>query len=114
MGFNDPVSVDEAMAHTVGTRTNPQIAGAGNRRSWQLYLSLLLLFAASVYLACIISPPSLMDDSDAIEAQIGANMLASGDWVTAQLNGVAYMEKSPFNFWLEAITYSIFGTHDWA
>ena len=55
-----------------------------------------------------------MDDSDAIEAQVGANMLSSGDWVTAHLNGVAYMEKSPFNFWLEAITYSIFGTHDWA
>ena len=55
-----------------------------------------------------------MDDSDAIEAQIGANMLSSGDWVTAHLDGVAYMEKSPFNFWLEAISYSIFGTHDWA
>ena len=54
-----------------------------------------------------------MDDSDAIEAQVGANMLASGDWVTAHLNGVAYMEKSPFNFWLEAISYSVLGTHDW-
>ncbi len=72
------------------------------------------MFASAVYLACIISPPSLMDDSDTIEAQIGANMLTSGDWVTAHLNGVAYMEKSPFNFWLEAISYSIFGTHDWA
>jgi 4-amino-4-deoxy-L-arabinose transferase-like glycosyltransferase len=55
-----------------------------------------------------------MDDSDAVEAQIGRNMLASGDWVTAHLNGVIYLEKSPFNFWLEAISYRIFGYHDWA
>jgi 4-amino-4-deoxy-L-arabinose transferase-like glycosyltransferase len=102
------------MAHSIGARVDPQTAGAGSRRSWPLYVSLLLLFASAVYLACIISPPSLMDDSDAIEAQVGANMLASGNWVTAHLNGVAYMEKSPFNFWLEAITYSVFGTHDWA
>jgi hypothetical protein len=55
-----------------------------------------------------------MDDTDAVEAQIGANMLASGDWVTARLNGVIYLEKSPLNYWLEAISYSVFGNHDWA
>jgi 4-amino-4-deoxy-L-arabinose transferase-like glycosyltransferase len=74
----------------------------------------LLLFAAAVYLACILSPPSLMDDVDAVEAQIGRNMLDSGDWVTAHLDGVIYLEKSPFNFWLMAISYRIFGNFDWA
>jgi len=74
----------------------------------------LLLFAAAIHLACIVSPPSLMDDSDAVEAQIGRNMLSSGDWVTAHLDGVIYLEKSPFNFWLMAISYRIFGNFDWA
>ncbi len=55
-----------------------------------------------------------MDDSDAVEAQIGRNMLSSGDWVTAHLDGVIYLEKSPFNFWLMAIAYRIFGNFDWA
>jgi 4-amino-4-deoxy-L-arabinose transferase-like glycosyltransferase len=74
----------------------------------------LLLFAAAIHLACIVSPPSLMDDSDAVEAQIGRNMLSSGDWVTAHLDGVIYLEKSPFNFWLMAISYRVFGNFDWA
>jgi 4-amino-4-deoxy-L-arabinose transferase-like glycosyltransferase len=55
-----------------------------------------------------------MDDVDAVEAQIGVNMLQSGDWVTARLNGVTYLEKSPLSYWLEATAYWIFGNHDWA
>jgi len=44
-----------------------------------------LLFAAAVYLGCIISPPSLQDDVDAVMAQMSRNMLTSGDWVTVRL-----------------------------
>jgi len=67
-----------------------------------------------VYLAGIISPPSLMDDVDAVQAQMARNMLQSGDWVSSRLNGVLYLEKSPGKFWLTAISFMIFGTHDWA
>src|SRR5262249_44620881 len=62
----------------------------------------------------IVSPPSLMDDVDAVQAQIARNMLDSGDWVTAHLDGVAYLEKSPLKYWLIAISFKIFGVHDWA
>jgi 4-amino-4-deoxy-L-arabinose transferase-like glycosyltransferase len=55
-----------------------------------------------------------MDDVDAVQAQIARNMLDSGDWVTARLDGVAYLEKSPLKYWLIAISYKIFGVHDWA
>jgi 4-amino-4-deoxy-L-arabinose transferase-like glycosyltransferase len=65
-----------------------------------------VLFAAAVYLGCIFSPPSLMDDVDAVQAQIARNMLSSGDWVTARLDGVAYLEKPPL--------YKVFGVHDWS
>src|ERR1039458_9374903 len=41
-------------------------------------------------------------------------MLTSGDWVTARLDGVAYLEKSPLNYWMMAVAYRIFGVHDWA
>src|SRR5208282_3124448 len=59
-------------------------------------------------------PPALMDDVDATQAQIARNMLTSGDWVTAHLDGVKYLEKSPLNFWTMAVSYQIFGVHDWA
>ena len=80
---------------------------------WRLYLVVLLL-AALIYLGCMVSPPSLMDDVDAVQAQIARNMLTSGDWVTARLDGVAYLEKAPLVYWIIAISYKIFGVHDWA
>lgn len=55
-----------------------------------------------------------MDDVDAVQAQIARNMLDSGDWVTARLDGIAYLEKSPLIYWAIAISYKIFGVHDWA
>ena len=55
-----------------------------------------------------------MDDVDAVQAQIARNMLDSGDWVTARLDGVAYLEKSPLKYWMIAVSYEIFGVHDWA
>ena len=55
-----------------------------------------------------------MDDVDAVQAQIARNMLTSGDWVTARLDGVAYMEKAPLIYWAMALSYKVFGVHDWA
>jgi 4-amino-4-deoxy-L-arabinose transferase-like glycosyltransferase len=72
------------------------------------------LFAAAIYIVACISPPALMDDVDAVQAQIARNMLESGDWVTARLNGVAYLEKSPLVYWMMAISFAVFGVHDWA
>jgi Dolichyl-phosphate-mannose-protein mannosyltransferase len=55
-----------------------------------------------------------MDDVDAVQAQIARNMLDSGDWVIAHLDGVPYVEKSPLIYWMIAISYRILGVHDWA
>jgi 4-amino-4-deoxy-L-arabinose transferase-like glycosyltransferase len=55
-----------------------------------------------------------MDDVDAVQAQIARNMLESGDWVTARLNGVKYLEKAPLKYWLIACSFLVFGVHDWA
>jgi Dolichyl-phosphate-mannose-protein mannosyltransferase len=41
-------------------------------------------------------------------------MLVSGDWVTARLDGVAYLEKSPLIYWMMATSYRVLGAHDWA
>ena len=79
--------------------------------SYELWV---VLVAAAIFLACCISPPSLMDDVDAVQAQIARNMLVSGDWVTAHLDGVKYLEKSPLKYWMIAVSFQIFGVHDWA
>jgi 4-amino-4-deoxy-L-arabinose transferase-like glycosyltransferase len=90
----------------------------GLRRPWGItrrqVTLLVLLFAAAVYIGCIFSPPSLMDDVDAVQAQIARNMMQSGDWVTARLDGVPYLEKPPLIYWMIAGSYKIFGAHDWS
>ena len=95
------------------TSTGMKYQRPGTGSSLVVYL-VVLLFAAVVYLGCIISPPSLMDDVDAVHAQIGRNMLRSGDWVTARLDGVIFLDKAPLVYWLIAGSYKIFGVHDWA
>ncbi|HEY7337066.1 MAG TPA: glycosyltransferase family 39 protein [Bryobacteraceae bacterium] len=88
----------------------PEGRDAGRRTGSNL---IVLAVAAAVFLGCIISPPALMDDVDAVQAQIARNMLDSGDWVTAHLNGIAYLEKSPLKYWLMALSFKAFGVHDW-
>jgi len=83
------------------------------QRRWFLLL-IVFLIATAIYLGCVLSPPSLMDDVDAVQAQIAKTMLTSGDWVTARLDGVLYLEKAPLIYWLMAISYRIFGVSDWA
>ncbi|HKE25036.1 MAG TPA: glycosyltransferase family 39 protein [Bryobacteraceae bacterium] len=81
----------------------------------RLHVGLIVLLAtAAIYFGCILSPPSLMDDVDAVQAQIARNMLQSGDWVTARLDGVPYLEKSPLIYWMIAISFKMFGPYDWA
>jgi 4-amino-4-deoxy-L-arabinose transferase-like glycosyltransferase len=80
---------------------------------WISYL-IVLLVGGAIFLGCIVSPPSLMDDVDAVMAQIARNILMSGDWVTARLNGVLFLEKPPLYYWPIVISYKIFGVHDWS
>jgi len=110
MGIDGVVSVDEKMGDSGNRFGGPE--RLDTRKNWYLYLGVVLVSAA-VYLGCIISPPSLMDDVDAVQAQIARNMLTSGDWVTARLDGVVYLEKAPLIYWAMAAGYAILGVHDW-
>jgi 4-amino-4-deoxy-L-arabinose transferase-like glycosyltransferase len=102
--------VDEALERgTAGGGTGVRSARRGFGSAW-----LVLAAASLVFLVSVVSPPRLMDDVDAVQAQIARNMLASGDYVTARLDGVAYLEKAPLVYWLMAASYSVFGVHDWA
>lgn len=82
-------------------------------KKWAMYL-LVALIAGAIYLGCVVSPPSLMDDVDAVQATIARNMLTSGDWVTARLDGVAYLEKAPLHYWAIVVFYKFLGVSDWA
>ncbi len=82
------------------------------RKTWRVYLAVAAISSA-IFFGCVISPPSLMDDVDAVQAQIAHNMLSSGDWVTARLDGVPYLEKAPLIYWIIAVFFKLFGVADW-
>ena len=89
-------------------------ASSGRTRDGRRHGWFVLAFAAAVFLGTIHSPPSLLDDVDSSYAQIARSMLDSGDWITARLNGVAYFDKPPGQVWAIALSYALFGVHDWA
>src|ERR1700681_1843744 len=111
MGSVDALPLDEEMGHPGRPGGGTAVRDAQRRFRYEL---IVVLVAAVVFFGCAISPPSLMDDVDAVQAHIARNMLDSGDWVTARLDGVAYLEKSPLKYWLMAVSYMIFGVRDWA
>ena len=85
MGPADAFPVDEA----VGDRSTPAVGIGEQRAGWgSRYQVIVLAIAILIFFGCAVSPPSLMDDVDAVQAQIARNMLDSGDWVTARLDGV--------------------------
>jgi 4-amino-4-deoxy-L-arabinose transferase-like glycosyltransferase len=103
--------VDEAVEDTaIDVRAARSLQSRrGSKSEW-----IVVFIAAAVFIGCIISPPHLMDDVDSVQAQIARTMLQSGDWVTARLNGIAYLEKAPMNYWMIAASFAVFGVHDWA
>jgi 4-amino-4-deoxy-L-arabinose transferase-like glycosyltransferase len=103
--------MDETMANT--SDVGHDAANGFTSKSWLLYL-IVALIAGAIYLGCSVSPPSLMDDVDAAVAQISRNMVTSGDWVTPRADGVAFLEKPAMFYWPMAVSFKIFGIHDWA
>jgi hypothetical protein len=68
-----------------------------------------------VFLVGILSPPHLMNDVDAVQAQATRDMLASGDGVTDRLDGIAYplaegLQKSPPGESIEGDAYYAFAS----
>jgi 4-amino-4-deoxy-L-arabinose transferase-like glycosyltransferase len=86
---------------------------AFDSRLFRRFELIVLLIASVIFIGCIISPPSLMDDVDASQASISRTMLETGDWVTPHLDGVKYMEKPPLKYWIIAVFFKLFGVHDY-
>src|SRR5947207_9103544 len=98
----------------VTTTALPPQSSSLAARSLRREQAIVIAFAVAIFLGCFFSPPHLQDDVDAVQATIARNMISSGDWVTPHLDGVPYLEKPPLKYWSIAISYLIFGQHDWA
>src|SRR5579863_3921058 len=111
MGSVDSLPLDEETGHPGRTGSGAPPGESQRRFRYEL---IVIVVAAAIFFGCAFRPPALMDDVDAVQAQIARNMLDSGDWVTAHLDGIKYLEKSPLKYWMIAVSYKLFGVHDWS
>jgi 4-amino-4-deoxy-L-arabinose transferase-like glycosyltransferase len=98
----DPAHSDSAMEVAVGF-TPSRTAG----------LWILVGLWATIFFTSLFSPP-LFDDADATHANAARHILTSGDWVTLKVNGIRYLEKAPLPYWLDAISFRVFGFNAFA
>ena len=96
------------MTNETKTRNRPQ-QGPSTLATWLLLAAIF----ATVQFASLFTPP-LMDDVDASHAQAAQHFAESGDWVTAQINGIRYIEKPPLPYWIVAVSYLVFGENTFA
>jgi 4-amino-4-deoxy-L-arabinose transferase-like glycosyltransferase len=81
----------------------------------KLFLSIIVLVWAAVYLGSLFQPP-LLDDADTVHAEAAREMATvDHDWVTLHINnGFRYLEKAPLMYWAVAASFKLFGVHEWS
>lgn len=74
--------------------------------------ALILAFGIFIYFISIFWAPALLDDADSVHAEAAREMAMSSNFITLYADGIRYLEKAPFMYWLVAICYKIFGVSD--
>jgi 4-amino-4-deoxy-L-arabinose transferase-like glycosyltransferase len=88
-----------------------ELAPPALRRPAALMLLTGLWFA--IFFLSIFSPP-ILDDADGTHASAARHMALTGDLVTLKVDGVRYLEKAPLPYWLDALSFRIFGFNAFA
>jgi 4-amino-4-deoxy-L-arabinose transferase-like glycosyltransferase len=79
---------------------------SGRAERW-LYLGLGLLLI--IVAASALATRPLFNPDEGRYAEIPREMLASGDFVIPHIDGLAYIEKPPLQFWATALNFKLFG-----
>ena len=76
-----------------------------------LLLVVLVLFAGLAAIGVVLGPAT---STETRYAEMGREMLVSGDWIVPKLNGAPLLEKPPFEYWVNAASFAVFGVNDLA
>ncbi len=73
----------------------------------------LAVFLGVVWLGMLSARP-LFNPDEGRYAEIPREMLSGGDWLIPHLNGLAYIEKPPLQYWATALSYRVLGPSEFA
>lgn len=83
------------------------------KRTWLLDMSLLLFLLILFYTFKLGSYPLFTPDEGRY-SEVAREMVATGDYITPRVNGVAFLDKPIFFYWLQALAIHLFGLKEWA
>jgi 4-amino-4-deoxy-L-arabinose transferase-like glycosyltransferase len=72
----------------------------------------LIILAAIILLPFLGSTP-LMNPDEPVYGETAREMLLSGDWLSPRIFGNYWYDKPPLFYWLEMISYALFGISDY-
>jgi len=72
------------------------------------------LIASAAILFFTLGHRALWDPDEGRYAEMAREILALHDWVTPHLNYIPYLEKPMLFMWLNAVSFAVFGTTEWA
>jgi len=87
----------------------PGAAGALSRNAW-----IAVAIVMTVLWFALLGTRALQHPDEGRYAEIGREMLATGDWTTPRLNGLKYFEKPALQYWVTAASFAAFGVNAWA
>ncbi len=91
----------------------PTTPAQNTRTTLALSLGLLLFTAAVLFFAGLGRFP-LLEPDEGRNAEVGREMMASGDWITPHFNNLVYLDKPALFFWMEASSLKILGVSETA
>ncbi|MBI1749105.1 MAG: glycosyltransferase family 39 protein [Acidobacteria bacterium] len=79
----------------------------------RFHILFLLALALALYVGTA-AAPALIDDADGGHAIAAREMLERRDFAVMHINGIRWLEKAPFHYWLVAASYALLGESTFA
>jgi 4-amino-4-deoxy-L-arabinose transferase-like glycosyltransferase len=92
------------------------VLSTNQTKSKWYWLSDLLFMALvlSLFYAVWIGSHALFTPDEGRYSEVAREMVATGDYVTPRLNGVAFLDKPVLYYWLQASAINLFGLKEWS
>lgn len=74
----------------------------------------IIAFMLSLFYAFLIGSHALFTPDEGRYSEVAREMVATGDYITPRLNGVAFLDKPVLYYWLQASAIVMFGLKEWA